>query len=195
MEWVATTLHTTSEHGVYSITTADAHTSAASSRLNWRPHRFKRTRPYRRKTKSSFCARVVTFQLTSTAWLSLFTAKPLQWTTADRWTMIPVTTPWHAQKILNRDERWRLLYLYVTPYSLVESYERYGETCASIINVRIPVDRVSNIFRNVGTSRTTELLKVNAVGSSNTSRWWMMIFTDFHEMNFYSLTFVLKTIV
>jgi len=35
MEWVASTLHTTSEHGVSSITTADAHTSAASSRLNW----------------------------------------------------------------------------------------------------------------------------------------------------------------
>ena len=37
MEWVASTLHTTSEHGVSSITTADAHTSAASSRLNWSP--------------------------------------------------------------------------------------------------------------------------------------------------------------
>ena len=37
MEWVASTLHTTSDHGVSSITTADAHTSAASSRLNWRP--------------------------------------------------------------------------------------------------------------------------------------------------------------
>jgi len=37
MEWVASTLHTTSEHGVYSITTADAHTSTASSRLKWRP--------------------------------------------------------------------------------------------------------------------------------------------------------------
>jgi len=37
MEWVASTLHTTSEHGVSSITTADAHTLAASSRLNWRP--------------------------------------------------------------------------------------------------------------------------------------------------------------
>jgi len=34
MEWVASTLHKTSEHGVSSITTADAHTSAASSRLN-----------------------------------------------------------------------------------------------------------------------------------------------------------------
>jgi len=34
LEWVACTLHTTSEHGVSSITTADAHTSAASSRLN-----------------------------------------------------------------------------------------------------------------------------------------------------------------
>jgi len=37
MEWVAITLHTTSERGLSSITTADAHTSAASSRLNWRP--------------------------------------------------------------------------------------------------------------------------------------------------------------
>jgi len=39
MQWVASTLHTTSERGLSSITTADAHTSAASSRLNWRPHR------------------------------------------------------------------------------------------------------------------------------------------------------------
>jgi len=37
MQWVASTLHTTSEHGVSSITTADAYTSAASSRLNGRP--------------------------------------------------------------------------------------------------------------------------------------------------------------
>ena len=34
MEWVASTLHTTSEHVVSSITTADAHASAASSRMN-----------------------------------------------------------------------------------------------------------------------------------------------------------------
>jgi hypothetical protein len=37
MELVASTLHTTSEHGVSSITTTGTHTSAASSRLNWRP--------------------------------------------------------------------------------------------------------------------------------------------------------------
>ena len=37
MDWVASTLHTTTEHGVSSITTADTHTSAASSRLNWPP--------------------------------------------------------------------------------------------------------------------------------------------------------------
>ena len=36
MEWVASTLYTMSEHGVSSITTADAHTLAAGSRLNWR---------------------------------------------------------------------------------------------------------------------------------------------------------------
>ena len=41
MQWVASTLHTTSEHVVSSITTADAHTSAASSRPNWRPYWFK----------------------------------------------------------------------------------------------------------------------------------------------------------
>jgi len=47
MEWVASTLHTTSDHAVSSVTTADAHTSAASSRLNWRPTgRFKWTRPF-----------------------------------------------------------------------------------------------------------------------------------------------------
>ena len=66
MEWVASILHTTSEHVVSSITTADAHTSAANSRLNWRPRRFKWTRPFRRKTKSGFCACAITFQTQST---------------------------------------------------------------------------------------------------------------------------------
>ena len=46
--------HATSQRGVSSITTADAHISAASSRLKWRPHRFKWTRPFRGKTKSGF---------------------------------------------------------------------------------------------------------------------------------------------
>jgi len=67
MEWVASTLHTISEHGVSSITTADAHTSAASSRLNWHHRRFKWTRPFRRKTKSGFCACDITFQLASSS--------------------------------------------------------------------------------------------------------------------------------
>ena len=66
MEWVASTLYTTSEHGVSSITTADAHTSAASSRLNWRPCRFKLTCPFRGKKKSGFCACAITFQTQST---------------------------------------------------------------------------------------------------------------------------------
>ena len=66
MEWVVSTLHTVSEHGASSITTADAHTSAASSRLNWHPRRFKRTRPFRRWTKSGFCACAITFRMQST---------------------------------------------------------------------------------------------------------------------------------
>jgi len=72
MQWVASTLHTTSEHDVSSITTADAHTPAASSRLNWRPRRFKWTRPFRWKTKSGFCACAITFQKQSTSDLSPF---------------------------------------------------------------------------------------------------------------------------
>ena len=66
MEWVTSTLHTSSEHGVSSITTADAHNSAASSRPNWRPHRFKWPRPFRRKTKSGFHSCAITFQTQST---------------------------------------------------------------------------------------------------------------------------------
>ena len=69
MNWVASTLHTTPEHGVSSITTVDAHNSAASSRLNWRPLRFKWIRPFRRKTKSGFCACAITFQTQSTVLL------------------------------------------------------------------------------------------------------------------------------
>jgi len=67
MEWVASTLHTTTEHGVSSITTADAHTSADSSRLNWRPRRFKWNCPFRRKTKSGFYMCAITFQTQSTS--------------------------------------------------------------------------------------------------------------------------------
>jgi len=65
MQWVASTLHTTLEHGVSNITTADAHTSAASSRLNWRPRRFTWTRTFRRKMKSGFCTNAITFRLVS----------------------------------------------------------------------------------------------------------------------------------
>jgi hypothetical protein len=66
MEWLVSTLHITSEHGLSSITTADAHTTAASNRLNWRPCRSNWTRPFRRKTKSGFCACAITFQKHST---------------------------------------------------------------------------------------------------------------------------------
>jgi len=69
MEWVASTRYTTSEHSVSSITaitTADAHASAASSRINWHPRRFKCIRLFRRKTKSGFCECAITLQTQST---------------------------------------------------------------------------------------------------------------------------------
>jgi len=67
MDWIASTLDITSELSVQSITTADVHNSASSSRLNWHPRRFIWARPFRRKTKSGFCACAITFQTQSTA--------------------------------------------------------------------------------------------------------------------------------
>ena len=58
--------HATSERGLSSITQADAHTSAVSSRLNGHPHRFKWTRPFRGKTKYGFCACAITFRTSYT---------------------------------------------------------------------------------------------------------------------------------
>ena len=67
MQWVASTLRTTSEHGVSSITTADAHTSAASSRLKWRPPAdLNGLVHFARKTRFGFCACAITFQTQST---------------------------------------------------------------------------------------------------------------------------------
>jgi len=66
MQWVASTLHTTSEHGVSSITTADAHTSAASSRLNWRLSAdLNGLVRFAHKTKFVSCGCAITFQLAS----------------------------------------------------------------------------------------------------------------------------------
>jgi len=69
MERVASTRHTTTKYGVFSITTADTHNTAASSPLNWRPRQFKWTRSFRRKTKSGSCACAITFQTQSTVTL------------------------------------------------------------------------------------------------------------------------------
>jgi len=45
----------------------DAHSSAASSRLNWLPLRFKWTRPFRCKTWYGVCACAITFQTQNTS--------------------------------------------------------------------------------------------------------------------------------
>jgi hypothetical protein len=69
MEWVTSKRHMTAERRLaraVQTLQVDVHSSLASSRLNWRPHRFKRTRPFCRKTKSGFCACVFTFQTHST---------------------------------------------------------------------------------------------------------------------------------
>ena len=76
MEWVTSTLLTTSERVVSNIIATDAHTSPGSSRMNWSPRRFKRTRPFRRKTKYGFCACAITFQKQSTTNTSITQTPP-----------------------------------------------------------------------------------------------------------------------
>jgi len=70
MEWVASKRHMTAEHRLaLTVQTlqADVHSSPASSRLNWPSRRFKWACPFRRKTKSGFCACAITFQTQSTS--------------------------------------------------------------------------------------------------------------------------------
>jgi len=71
MEWVTSKRHMTAEHRLaraLQTLQAEAHSPPASSRMNWLSRRFKCTRPFRRKTKSGFCACAITFQTQST-WL------------------------------------------------------------------------------------------------------------------------------
>jgi len=81
MEWVTSKRHMTAEHRLaraVQTLQADARTSAASSRLNWRPRRFKWTRPFRRKNKSGFCACAITFQTQFTHAVGAKILDPLQ---------------------------------------------------------------------------------------------------------------------
>jgi len=69
MEWVTSKRHMTAEHRLaraVQTLQADVYSLPAISRLNWPPRRFKWTRPFRRKTKSGFCACAIMFQTQST---------------------------------------------------------------------------------------------------------------------------------
>jgi hypothetical protein len=65
------------------------------SRLNWRPRRFKWTCPFRRKTKSGFCACAITFPTQSTgnkataAWSWLFTPSGVTVKNESKYTYTP----------------------------------------------------------------------------------------------------------
>ena len=68
MQWVASTPHTTPEHGVSSITTADAAQLGCQQSNELTPTgRFKWTSPFRLKTKSGFCAFAITFRTRSSS--------------------------------------------------------------------------------------------------------------------------------
>ena len=82
MEWIVSKRHMTAEHRLaraVQTLQADVHSSPASSRLNWRPCRFKWTRPFCRKTKSGFCACAITFQTQSTTLQNVTSHKTVTW--------------------------------------------------------------------------------------------------------------------
>ena len=66
MEWVVSSSALYVGTRSIQLLSADPHSSTASSRLNWDPRRFKWARPFRRMTKSVFCAYAITFKLAST---------------------------------------------------------------------------------------------------------------------------------
>jgi len=159
MEWEASTLHITSEHGLSSITTittADAHTSAASSRLNWQPRRFKWTRPFRRKTKSGFCACAITFQTQSKSRFTcisyscdeksltrpapILTAQQFHELCIDIWTelnkLANIYIAWNIlQKYYIRSLGLSLIHITIEEYAKNTSYRTHGEmktTCKII---------------------------------------------------------------
>ena len=87
---------------------ANAHTSAASSRLNWRPRRFKWTHPFRQKTKSGFCACAITFQLASTN--DALTAK--------------LTKQWHLVGMYDhRTDKWQYFKTHKMAYGVMFAVE------------------------------------------------------------------------
>jgi len=82
-------------------TTADAHTSAASSQLNWRSHRFRWTRTFHRKTKSGFCACAITFKLASTS-QNIIPAFSVLWCQDQFWSQPALFTMALSVKVLGR---------------------------------------------------------------------------------------------
>ena len=106
--------HATSELGLSSITQADAHTSAVSSRLSWRPHRFKWTRPFRGKTKSGFWACVITFRTRYTTQTEKCTKRTNQvWNCQSQWGLerykTTRVTDWALNVISRRLGVWSIL--------------------------------------------------------------------------------------
>jgi len=127
MEWVA--LHTIWEHGVSNITTADAHTSAASSRLNWLPRRFKWARPFRRKTKSGFCACAITFQLASTTRLRSFCE--------ESHILEILSTRFNAHQYSNFALGFKVIMWYSTAYSYALTSKYYANCFGSRLSYKI----------------------------------------------------------
>jgi len=148
MQWVDSTLHTTSEHGVSSITTADAHTSATSSRLNWRPPAdLNGLVRFVRKTNSGFCVCAITFQARFNTWYrsilciiftlayrlySFWLVKVIMWNTHYFSIVLMVAPQYYVRSIL--------LTLCELRYEMIPPYVYTAVTCMA--NVRGLLTRV-----------------------------------------------------
>ena len=117
-----------------------ADTSADSSRLNWRPRRFKWTRPFRRKTKSGFCACAITFQLASILWGVRFSQKCC-WKFQFFWEFVPhrcfgwtccflYSLPENGGTFLNRNYS---IYLWVKNIFNIAATRVFGAFCTYVM--------------------------------------------------------------
>ena len=133
--WVTSKRHMTAEHRparAVQTLQADVHSSPASSRLNWLPHRFKWTRPFRWKTKSGFCACAITFQTQSTYSSPLYCTQGSHRCLFLAYTLSVFTSPIFTAPSHFFVSCWNIKCAFLLPGCLSVTWEKQVFTCHAV---------------------------------------------------------------